>query len=243
MGAPHGRGRFAGLSGTDHLGTEAVVAYVDGELSVGAHQRASGHLAGCEQCTLDVHAQQQARAALRTSGPVSMPSSLLGALCRIPDAWDDGGALRGATPGQPLAVDVSVAAGTVVFSAHSGYVAVLRPDDWPGDAPAPTPGSPTGPTAGTTSGSTTGPEAGQRPTSDGNPASAPRRGSRRILPFVVVAVSATAGLLVAQPAARVPAPPVAAPLTSPAPAGAARDVRSTTTSGPADADFTAGGAP
>lgn len=169
MGTPHGRSRFGG---TDHLATEAVVAYVDGELSVGAHQRASAHLAGCEQCTLEVHAQQQARAALRTSGDVRMPSSLLGALCRIPDAAD--ATLRGATPGEPLAVDVSVRAGTVVFSAHSGYVAVLRPDDFDDDDPA----------------------AAARTEPPRH-----RRGPMgRILPFAVVAVSVVGGVLAAQPA-------------------------------------------
>ena len=163
MGSPSGRGRFGG---TDHLTTEAVVAYVDGELSVGAHQRASGHLAGCEQCTLEVHAQQQARAALRTADPLTMPSSLLGALCSIPDA---------ATAGTPLSLDVSVRAGSVVFSAHSGYVAVLRPDAYDGDLP---------------------PES-----ADSAPPSDRSRGARghhrRILPFVVVVVSVTVGALTA----------------------------------------------
>lgn len=218
MAAPGARGR---LRDTDHLTTEAVVAYVDGELGVGAHQRASGHLSGCEQCTLEVHAQQQARAALRTSGPVSMPSGLLGALCRIPDAWDPArAALRGSTPGRPLAADVALPAGTVVFSAHSGYVAVLRPDDFDPDEPAEDE------------------QVGEAPGAAGAP-TARRRTHRRILPFAVVAVSATAGLLVAGAGARTA--PVAAPgtprvvvgSTAVGPAVAARPT-------PADADFTDG---
>jgi len=234
MGAPHGRGR---LRDTDHLTTEAVAAYVDGELGVGPHQRASGHLAGCEQCTLEVHAQQQARAALRTSGPVSMPSSLLGALCRIPDAWDTRGtALRGSTPGEPLAVDVSVRAGTVVFSAHSGYVAVLRPDDFDPDDP--------------TAQADRAPE--QPDAAPGEPTAGPdaprRRPHRRILPFAVVAVSTAAGLLVAaSPAGSVvsAAPAPARTVTTPAPVPGgpvppARPGAGEPGGTPADADFTDG---
>ncbi|GAB2929424.1 hypothetical protein GCM10027047_27590 [Rhodococcus aerolatus] len=230
MGSPTGRGR---LRDTDHLTTEAVVAYVDGELGVGAHQRASGHLAGCEQCTLEVHAQQQARAALRTSGPVSMPSSLLGALCRIPDAWDARGTtLRGSSPGQPLAVDVSLQAGAVVFSAHSGYVAVLRPDDFDPDDPS----DGTGAAPQADQGSAT---AGQGQGEDDDAPAPRRRPHRRILPFAVVAVSATAGLLVAgSPARSVPAaaPAPARVVQVPATAGGAAATRPT----PADADFTGG---
>lgn len=67
-----------------HLATEAVVAYVDGELSIAAHERAIRHLAGCTLCTAEVAAQRQARAAVRGASPPAMPASLLAALHAIP---------------------------------------------------------------------------------------------------------------------------------------------------------------
>jgi anti-sigma factor RsiW len=67
-----------------HLATEAVVAYVDGELSITADARATRHLAGCTLCTTEVAAQRQARAAVRGATPPAMPASLLAALHAIP---------------------------------------------------------------------------------------------------------------------------------------------------------------
>jgi hypothetical protein len=67
-----------------HLATEAVVAYVDGELSISAHERATRHLAGCTLCTAEVAAQRQARAAVRGAAAPAMPASLLAALHAIP---------------------------------------------------------------------------------------------------------------------------------------------------------------
>lgn len=69
---------------TEHLATEAVAAYVDGELRMSAHLRASSHLAVCPECCAEVDAQRQARAALRQADPVTMPASLLGLLTNIP---------------------------------------------------------------------------------------------------------------------------------------------------------------
>lgn len=71
---------------TDHLATEAVAAYVDGELPMKAHLRAAGHLSACPQCAAEVDAQSQARAALRESLPVHMPSTLMGLLSAIPQS-------------------------------------------------------------------------------------------------------------------------------------------------------------
>jgi len=67
-----------------HLATEAVVAYVDGELSIAAHDRATRHLSRCTQCTAEVAAQLQARTAVRNAAAPSMPASLLAALHAIP---------------------------------------------------------------------------------------------------------------------------------------------------------------
>lgn len=69
---------------TEHLASEAVAAYVDGELQMNAYLRAADHIAQCLECAAAVDAQQHARIALRQSGEISMPSSLLGALSQIP---------------------------------------------------------------------------------------------------------------------------------------------------------------
>lgn len=70
--------------GQDHLSLDAVVAYVDDELTAGPHQRAETHLAHCPDCRAEVVAQRQARAALRTAGCPLLPSSLMNALRCIP---------------------------------------------------------------------------------------------------------------------------------------------------------------
>ncbi|MCL2533151.1 MAG: RNA polymerase subunit sigma-70 [Nocardiaceae bacterium] len=70
---------------TEHLASEAIAAYVDGELRMNAYLRASQHLSLCPECAAEVDAQQQARIALRrAASDVSMPSSLLGLLSQIP---------------------------------------------------------------------------------------------------------------------------------------------------------------
>ena len=73
---------------TEHLSTEAIAAFVDGELRMTAHLRAAHHLSMCAQCAAEVEAQQQARSALRDSRPISIPSSLLGMLSQIPHHSD-----------------------------------------------------------------------------------------------------------------------------------------------------------
>lgn len=72
------------FSSTEHLASEAVAAYVDGELRMPAYLRAAHHLAECQDCSAEVDAQQQARRALRGAGEMSMPHSLLGILSQIP---------------------------------------------------------------------------------------------------------------------------------------------------------------
>lgn len=80
--APVGAPRQFGS--TEHLSTEAVAAFVDGELRMTAHLRAAQHLSMCPQCAAEVDAQHQARAALRDSCPIVVPRSLLGLLSQIP---------------------------------------------------------------------------------------------------------------------------------------------------------------
>lgn len=69
---------------TEHLSTEALAAFVDGELRMTAHLRAAHHLSLCSQCATEVEAQRQARTALRDSCPIVVPSALLGMLSQIP---------------------------------------------------------------------------------------------------------------------------------------------------------------
>jgi len=70
--------------GQAHLTLDAIVAYVDDELSPVAHARAQAHLECCGECRAEVVAQRQARAALRGAGGPSLPSSLLHSLRSIP---------------------------------------------------------------------------------------------------------------------------------------------------------------
>ncbi|NIL74204.1 MULTISPECIES: hypothetical protein [Nocardiaceae] len=72
------------FSSTEHLASEAIAAFVDGELRMSAYLRAAHHITECEECAAEVDAQQQARTALRGSGDLSMPHSLLGLLSQIP---------------------------------------------------------------------------------------------------------------------------------------------------------------
>lgn len=91
------------FSSTDHLSIEAVAAYVDGELPMKAHLRAGSHLSMCPECAGEVDAQGQARAALRDSRPVAMPSTLMGLLSQIPQSTPEEPSLPAAqdVPGAP----------------------------------------------------------------------------------------------------------------------------------------------
>jgi len=106
------------LSSAEHLATEALVAFVDGELGLGAHQRAAAHLARCAECSAEVRAQLQARAAVRASLTPCTPIGLLGALRRIPD-----GAAAMPGPG-------TRSGGSVVQDAAGAWVSVLRPQEY-----------------------------------------------------------------------------------------------------------------
>ncbi|WP_059021933.1 anti-sigma E factor RseA [Mycobacterium sp. M26] len=80
--APVGAPRQFGS--TEHLSTEAIAAFVDGELRMKSYLRAAHHLSLCPDCAAEVDGQSQAREALRDSCPISTPSSLLGLLSQIP---------------------------------------------------------------------------------------------------------------------------------------------------------------
>ena len=94
--APVGPRQFGS---TEHLSPEAIAAFVDGELRMNAHLRAAHHLSLCPECAAEVEAQGQARAALRDSCPIHVPTSLLGMLAQIPDSAGDPDAGAGASGG------------------------------------------------------------------------------------------------------------------------------------------------
>ncbi|NLV81130.1 MAG: zf-HC2 domain-containing protein [Rhodococcus sp.] len=106
---------------TEHLASEAVAAFVDGELRMAPHLRAAQHLSVCPECAAEVEAQQQARHALRnaaTHAP-TMPSSLLGALSNIPAHLCD------TRPDDPRANDLPGGAGTEMWGASRRW-SILR---------------------------------------------------------------------------------------------------------------------
>ncbi|ATE52540.1 MULTISPECIES: anti-sigma factor [Actinosynnema] len=71
-----------------HLLPDAVVAFVDGELSASAHSRASAHLAACPFCAAEAYSQQQARSAVRSATTPCAPAGLLARLGAIPQEVD-----------------------------------------------------------------------------------------------------------------------------------------------------------
>ncbi|MFF5990272.1 zf-HC2 domain-containing protein [Prauserella flavalba] len=71
-----------------HLLPDAVVAFVDRELSLGAHERAAAHIARCPGCAADVRAQRQARSAVQHAQAPSMSPGFLASLRSIPEHTD-----------------------------------------------------------------------------------------------------------------------------------------------------------
>ena len=85
--APVGAPRQFGS--TEHLSIEAIAAFVDGELRMNAHLRAAHHISLCPECAREVEDQRRARAVLRDSHPIRIPSTLLGLLSQIPHCPPD----------------------------------------------------------------------------------------------------------------------------------------------------------
>lgn len=67
-----------------HLLPDVVVAFVDGELSAVAHDRASAHLARCRYCAAEANHQRQVRSAVRSAAAPATPAGLLASLRAIP---------------------------------------------------------------------------------------------------------------------------------------------------------------
>lgn len=76
-----------GLS-EQHLLPDVVVAFVDGELSATAHDRASSHLAKCTACVAEIRAQRQAASAVQSANAFAAPAGLLASLRAIPEQID-----------------------------------------------------------------------------------------------------------------------------------------------------------
>ncbi|HEX3647395.1 MAG TPA: zf-HC2 domain-containing protein [Pseudonocardiaceae bacterium] len=90
-----------------HLAPDAVVAFVDGELSAGAYDRASAHIARCPLCAAETTVQRQARDAVQAADAPRMPAGLLAALRAIPtdtDLPDDVDRLAVTADGEIVAV-------------------------------------------------------------------------------------------------------------------------------------------
>lgn len=77
------RGGGWGLS-EQHLMPDAVVAFVDGELSPAAWDRAAAHIARCPYCAAEITAQRQAAAAVQAADTPCAPAALLASLRAIP---------------------------------------------------------------------------------------------------------------------------------------------------------------
>lgn len=73
-----------GLS-EQHLLPDAVVAFVDGELSTTARERAASHMIRCPSCAAEIAAQRQARAAVQAANMPCVPAGLMATLRAIPE--------------------------------------------------------------------------------------------------------------------------------------------------------------
>ncbi|MDQ7802187.1 zf-HC2 domain-containing protein [Amycolatopsis sp. A133] len=94
-----------------HLLPDVVVAFVDGELTHGARDRAASHITRCAACAAEVRAQRQAVDAIRGAGAPSMSAGFLASLQSIPQHTE-----------LPSAPD------NLAITADGQLVAVQRPD-------------------------------------------------------------------------------------------------------------------
>ena len=94
-----------------HLLPDVVVAFVDGELSHGARDRAASHINRCPACAAEVRAQRQTVDAIRRAGAPSMSAGFLASLQSIPQHTE--------LPSTP---------DNLAITADGQLVAVQRPD-------------------------------------------------------------------------------------------------------------------
>jgi anti-sigma factor RsiW len=90
---------------------DAVVAYVDGELSLGAQDRAASHIARCPNCAAEVTSQRQTCTAVRRAEAPAMSAGFLASLRSIPQNTE-----------LPTAPD------NLAVTADGQLVAIQRPD-------------------------------------------------------------------------------------------------------------------
>ena len=98
-----------------HLMPDAVVAFVDGELSQLARQRAAEHIAKCPFCASETSTQRQARSAVQSAGDPGTPAGLLAALRAI-----------------PIDTDLPSTPENLAIGPDGQLVAIQRPDRVPG---------------------------------------------------------------------------------------------------------------
>lgn len=77
------------FASVDHLGPEAVVAFVDEEMDRTAHERAMNHLLACSACRREVRLQRQMAARLR-AGATCVSNDLMQRLQSIASNCPDG---------------------------------------------------------------------------------------------------------------------------------------------------------
>ncbi|HEY3711204.1 MAG TPA: zf-HC2 domain-containing protein [Amycolatopsis sp.] len=94
-----------------HLLPDVVVAFVDGELSLGPRERAASHIARCPGCAAEVAAQRQAVAAVKRAVDPAMSAGFLASLRSIPEHTD--------LPSSP---------DNLAVTADGQLVAIQRPD-------------------------------------------------------------------------------------------------------------------
>lgn len=87
-----------------HLSTEALAAFVDGELARTPRARADEHILSCTECYLAVSVQRQSKVSLTGSSCFDVPSSLMARLSAIPFA-EDGAEMT--PPGSSLSLSSS----------------------------------------------------------------------------------------------------------------------------------------
>ncbi|SDS21411.1 anti-sigma factor family protein [Corynebacterium timonense] len=98
---------------TEHLSTEAIAAFADGELSPSAERRAHAHIAECAECRRDIDIQRAAAARLRTcrgDETLRAPRTLVERLSHVSELEPDDETQRDTSRGAEIVNDVVGAA-------------------------------------------------------------------------------------------------------------------------------------
>ncbi|MGD7002472.1 zf-HC2 domain-containing protein [Corynebacterium halotolerans] len=101
---PRTRPRVRSFASVEHLGPEAVAAYVDQELTERATHRARVHLVHCQECRSEVRRQHRAAEVLREGNRVQelrAPKSLLAKLAGIENSCPSGPGVEDSAGPQP----------------------------------------------------------------------------------------------------------------------------------------------